>query len=402
MRHTSSDYKIVYAANLEEIERIRDVWQGMQPHPNSDIDHFLNVLNSRPNVIRPHVVLLANNERPISVVIGRIENIPFELKFGYKTIYSPTVRSLTVNYGGLLGDLSKENCTLLLKDLMRQLDDGQADIVRFNYLDLNSNMYHLATTIPGLLNRDRFLVSSMHWRMSIPDSIEAFYKTRSRKHRYWLRRMEGLLNKDYPNEIKYVIYTSENELSKLFADAEYVAKKTYQRALRVSFSDCEETRKVYTHRAQNGRVRGYILYIKNEPCAFWIGWYYGNTFYPDYTGYDPRFKKYELGTLLFIKMIEDLCSLRNIRYLDFGFADAPYKSRFGNENWQEATVNIFASNLKGIKLNMLNMLGSGSYRFMVALLKRFSLYGKVKRYWRNRAIQKGGEVTIDDGPGDDK
>jgi len=117
-----------------------------------------------------------------------------------------------------------------------------------------------------------------------------------------------------------------------------------------------------------------------------MGQQYENTFTLLYTGYDPALRKYELGTILFVKMLEDLCSLGNIKFIDFGFGEAPYKSRFGDHNWQEATIHIFSSNIGGLKINTLRMLTIGGYRLSVGLLKRFNLLDKAKRSWRQKVI----------------
>ena len=395
-----NNYKITCATNLEEIEKMRDVWEGMQTHPNSDIDHYLNLANTRSNIIRPHVILVTQNGHPTSMVVGRIEKLRFELKLGYKRIYCPTIQSFTVIYGGLLGNLSGDLCEALFREIMRPLENGQADLVRFNYLDVDSNMYRLANTLPGIFSRDRFPVVNTHWRMNVPKSIEDFYKSRSSKHRGWLRRMERLLERDYPGEVKYICYKSDGELIRVFADAEYIAQKTYQRDLQVGFVDSEETRKIYALLAKKGRLRAYITYIKNEPGAFWIGELYGNTFTLFSTGYDPMFRKYELGTVLFLKMLDDLCTLGVVRYLDFGFGDASYKSRFGDESWQEATVNIFSKNLNGLKINMPRILIVGSQRVALKCLKRFNLLEKIKKVWRGQLNKNTGKklAQIDRAP----
>jgi hypothetical protein len=390
---TTTGYKIATATNLEEIEKIRNIWESMQTHPNSDIDHYINVINLKQNIIRPHIILLNYHDRPISMIAGRIEKLPFDLKFGYKRLFSPMVQSLTIIYGGLLGDLTKSSCEILFKEFTRLLSSGQVDIIRINYLDINSPLYHFAAKTPRMFSRDLFPIFNTHWRMILPETIEAFYKSRSRKHRYWLRRIERLLEQDYPDEVKYIGYESDGGLAKLFTDAEYIARKTYQRGLHVGFIDSGETRKIYSLLAKQGRLRAYVMYIKNEPSAFWIGEHYRNTFYLYSTGYDPIFKKYEIGTILFVKMLKNLFSIGGIEYLDFGFGDAPYKMRFGDESWQEATVHVFSTNFSGIKLNMLRMLTMGSYRFSLGLLKGLNLLGKAKKLRRSQVTPKGEEKS---------
>jgi hypothetical protein len=267
---------------------------------------------------------------------------------------------------------------------MRPLENRQVDVIRFNYLTMDSSLYQLVESRPRSFNRDRFPVVSTHWRMAVPPTIDDFYKSRSSKHRSWLRRMERVLLRDYPEAIRYHLVKNENELDCLFVDVEKIARKTYQRNIRVGFTDNEETRKTYAFLSRKGRLRAYLTYIRDEPKAFWIGELYRDTFTLFSTGYDPVYKKYELGTVLFLKMLEDLCALKTVRHLDFGFGDASYKSRFGDQSWQEATINIFSNNFNGIKANMARLLIVGGQRGALKVLKKMALLEKLKKGWRNK------------------
>lgn len=377
-------YTVDHIRNIEDIEKIRFIWESMHNHPNSDIDHYLSLIHTRSNIIRPHVILITENGKPISLVVGRIENLPFDLKLGYKSIYCPIIKSFTIIYGGILGDLSNDTCEIIFSEVIKPLSNGEADLLRFNYIDVNTELYKLIETKPRILNRDFFPITTIHWRMVLPNSIEDFYKSRSSKHRSWLKRMERLLIKDYPEEIKYICYKNEDELEKVFADLEQIVKNTYQRRIGVGFSDNEETRKTFTHLTQKKRLRTYFLYIQNKPCAFWYGELYGNTFHLITTGYNPELRKYELGTVLFIKMLEDLCSIGNVRYLDFGFGDASYKSRFGDENHQEAIINIFSNRVNGLKINILRIIILGSQQLVKRILVRYNLLEKIKKLWQRK------------------
>ncbi len=382
----SKKYIINHITTIEDIEKIRSVWESMQTHPNSDIDHYLNLIVTRTNIIKPYIFLITSDNNPVTLVIGRIEKFPFELKVGYKKIYCPVIKSLTVIYGGILGDSSGQICKIIYTEIMQLLAIGEADLLRFNYIETDSELYKLVSSRPGMFNRDLFPVTNKHWRMTIPSTLDDFYKSRSSKHRHWLKRMERLLMKDFPDEVKYCCYKSDKELEKVFADLEYIAQNTYQRRIGVGFSDKAETRKTYTNLAQKQRLRTYILYIQNKPCAFWIGELYGNTFHLFSTGYDPELNKYELGTILFIKMIEDLCSIGDVKYLDFGFGDAAYKSRFGNANNTEAIINIFSNRFRSLKISILRIIIVGSQEYAKNILKRFDLLEKIKRKWQHRRV----------------
>ena len=358
---------------------MREAWESLQTHPNSDIDHFLNVMAARSNIIRPHVVLLSEGSSPISMVVGRVEELSLRLALGPTKTYAPTVRSLTVVHGGVLGLESSGVCAVLLRELMRPLERREVDSLQFNYLRVESPLYSLARAQRGILRRDRFPLISTHWHLGLPQSMEDFYASRASKHRRGWRRMERSLATDFPEVVRYVCHDDEKELDRVLRDAEYVARTTYQRGLHVGFVDSAEMRTVYSLLAKKGRLRVYLTYIQNEPKAFWIGELYRRTFTIFSTGYDPSFRKYELGTVLLLKLLEDLCELGGVETVDFGFGDAPYKQRFGDRHTQEATFSIFANNFSGLKVNVARTLILGCQRTAKRTLAALGLMEAVKR-----------------------
>lgn len=394
-RYLSERYNIVIARSTQEIEALRDIWEKMQTHPNSDIDFYLTIINSLSRVIRPHVILISKDGIPSALAVGRIEDFEFKCNFGYKTLYKTTVRAFTIIYEGILGDASPENCKILLTEFDNVLKQGEADIIYLSNIKSDSPLYDLARTIPSYLFRDHFPISNVHLKMTVPPNMDAFFSARSRKHRYWLRRLERVLEKEYPGNITTKYFFEEKDLNQLFTDAELVSQKTYQRRLDAGFIDNETTRNTYSLLANKSLLRAYLLYIGEKPSAYWIGHQYGDTFHLGSTGYDPALRDYELGTILFLKMIEDLCSIKELKFIDFGFGDASYKRRFGDQSWNETSIYIFARSLRGISLNIAGTITSMIYQFSIVILKRVGLLEKVKRGWRTILSNKATGIGSD-------
>lgn len=109
--HIPEGWSIKVAKSVEDVEELRGTWQEWQWHPNADIDFYLTIVNARPEILRPHVILLLSNDQPVAMMIGRIEEKKFEFKIGYKSFYGPKVRLLTIIYGGILGDHSLRRCS---------------------------------------------------------------------------------------------------------------------------------------------------------------------------------------------------------------------------------------------------------------------------------------------------
>ena len=153
------------------------------------------------------------------------------------------------------------------------------------------------------------------------------------------------------------------------------------------FNDSELTRRTLSLLATKGLLRSYFLYVNEKPCAYWIGTLYGNVFHLDYTAYDPAFQKNEPGTVLFMKMIDDLCRLK-VKEIDFGFGDALYKNRYGDESWEESSVYIFSPKWKGAKLNVYWTLTGKIHQYSKDMAKKAQILQKIKTGWR-RKIQHG-------------
>lgn len=384
----AGDKELTIAKNIEEITALRAKWEQFRSGPNSDIEHFIHVITQDKSVVRPNIVLLQHSGIPVALAVGRIENYTLSCKFGYKSLYNAHTKALGVVYDGLLGDFSANHSKIILDSLLHTLRQDKLDLLRFSYLRVDSPMHKLVRKTPNLLERDHLSSKTLHWRMSVPENIDGFYKSRPKKHRSRIRGLRKVLENDFPGQVQFKTFVEDINLDGLIYDCEFIARKTYQKGLGVAFVSIPEMRQRLRNFADKKQLRAYILYFKNEPVAFWLGRTYGDTFYATHTGYNPDYKNYELGTILFIYMLQNLAEKTSIDYIDFGFGDAPYKTRFANECWKEETVYIFANSWRGLKLNMIRTLIGISYAGIVNILDRLGVKGKLKKSVRESLSRK--------------
>lgn len=174
-----------------------------------------------------------------------------------------------------------------------------------------------------------------------------------------------------------------DDIPGLCARLEEVAGRTYQRGLGAGFVDNEEHRRRFALFSSRGQLRVQLLGIEDEIRAFWIGTVYKNVFHSSETGYDPDLLTFEPGTLVFVRMVDELIK-EGVQKIDFGLGDAFYKQRFGDHCWQETTVHLFAPTAKGLLLRSATgfsrMFDSAGRR----LLERLRLLNRFKRGWRRR------------------
>jgi|HubBroStandDraft_2_1064218.scaffolds.fasta_scaffold47364_2 hypothetical protein len=388
--------EIRIARSLPEVEALRELWMAWPSHRDSDIDFFLMIVQSYPEVLRPHVIALYRDGEPTAIMVGRLEKKRLAFNIGYLRVFGPSARCLTFVYGAIHGDASPENTEILLREVMRSLKQKEADIAMLEFVPLDSPLYRLGLKLPGTFARDTLPAAQPHDLMLIPDSIDKIYGRMSSKHRKNLRREVRRLFAE-GESTRIVCYRSESDLDRLFHDAEEIAQKTYQRGLAAGFADNPQVRQRLALAAQKGWLRAHLLYIGDRPVTFWIGMLYNGTFVSEYMGYDPEFRQFSPGMVLILRVIEGFCNRANgdiIKELDFGLGHAEYKETLCSKNWLEAAVYMFSPSLKGIVLKSMRSTtrAADASARRVLILTRF--LPRLKRAWRDR-LAKGTKLPPD-------
>jgi CelD/BcsL family acetyltransferase involved in cellulose biosynthesis len=223
--------------------------------------------------------------------------------------------------------------------------------------------------------------------MNLPATIEEVYLRRSGKHRKRLRSEARKLQSKFDGHLQIRCFREPSELETAILLVEETAKRTYQRGLGVGFEDTPRMRSLLHLYSRKGWLRMYVLIAADVPIAFWVGAVYEGWFYSDCTGYDPRFREDAPGTYLFMKMIEDFCE-EGLHGIDFGLGDAAYKEQFGDQSFEEATIYIFSTRIKGLTLRAFHAVMFVTNAFLRKILAHTKLLMKVKRLWRDRLAQK--------------
>lgn len=388
LKSSSDGWEVITVRTLEQVENIRPIWKSLQakersPAINADVDRYLSVIKASGGDVQPHIMVFRQNGEPVAMIIGRVEKHQLKLKLGYKTLLKPTLRCLTVVYGGIIGQPANEVSALLIRELMNTLNHDEVDMVQFNHLRTDSPVYQLARKMPGVLSRGYFPKIETHWSMSVPEDIDLFYQSRSTRHRANLRRYIRKLEKEYEGRVKMVTYSKEGEVECAVDVAAKVSSKTYQHGMGCGFVNDSRSRTLLKTAAKWGWFRAYVLVVDEEPCAFQLMLRYGRVCYLDQIGFDPRWKKYCVGTVLFLYVLKTLCADSQVDYIDFYFGDAEYKRHYGTEHWLEASAYIFAPRLYPI---FVNVFGSSTRAMSLGLeyfVNKMGFVRWIKRRWRN-------------------
>jgi len=381
---SAEKYEIKVLRSLEELEHIRETWEELNYHPNADIDHFRAIVEIRNEIERPHIIVLYINGIPKLLIVGRIEDIKIPIKFGYRTLLNPRLRSLTIIYGGILGDASLMNCKIILKELKNTLKKREAEIVTFSNLDIKSDLFKVSAELTSFYYRDNFPAPSIHWQLLLPESYDKYISSLPANIRSNVKRRAKKIQNDLGDKIEIKLYSTEEDFEKFIKDLEIIASKTYQRGLGAGFVDNNENRIRFKLFIKQHCLHIYILYIDGSPEAFWYGIEYKNIFFGEATAYNSKYHNYSLGIYLLMRGIDILCQNKQIEKIDFGFGDAVYKRDYANLNWEEASVIIFNSSIKCITINIIRSLILIASHTAKKILQDTNLLIKVKKIWRKK------------------
>lgn len=338
----------------QDLETFRTIWQRWPGTRDSDLDFFASMVRSRTGC-QPYVVVLLRNSKPDAILVGLRERRKLSYQLGWLRICTLEINVIEFVSGGLRGSASDENCAALVRYVMRSLKRGDADMASWKDLDVQSPLFNCALQWPHFALRDHFPCMDGHWWITnLPDSLSSFFMTRNRSQRARLRQKHNTVLKHFAGTIRIRCFRSVADLQLAIQDMEKIASKTKRRLFGTGFFDTRQSREQMEAMAQRGWLRIYILYIADEPAAFWKGTLYGTCLQGDHVGYDPVWSKFSPGIFLFLNMIKDLRK-EGVNTVDLGFGDTQFKKYLGDLRSIESQVRIYAPHLRGVLMNVLNL-----------------------------------------------
>jgi hypothetical protein len=318
----------------------------------------------------------------VALLVGRLEKLILPLRIAYLTVACVRLKQLTFVADGFLGEVTRPVADAVVAVLLGLLDQRKADRVQLCNVPAGSELRAAARALPGLLRRDHAHEVTEHWRMSVPCTFDEFLERKSRKQRWWLRRVLKEMDQ-HPLGTELKIFQDPDQIEEFCRQAECVARTTYQRGLGVGFMNSEENRQYLKFAAERGWLRAYVLFLGGKPVAFWAGVTYRQAWFSNWTGFDPAHQDLNPGTVLLLKMFKDLAE-QGVRMVDFGYGAATYKERFGDHREVEEFPSLYAPTLKALVCNLATTFEFFVNRTAKGLLKKLGVVNRLKNWWRNR------------------
>jgi hypothetical protein len=388
--------QVVVARTVDELESLRKIWETAGVSDlDSDIDYFLAVVRYGSFVVRPHVVLIRRPGRPTLMAIARLERLGIPLSIGYRTVMRPQLRAIVVTFGGLVGVAGADDERVLINELRRPLDTGEADMLLLRKIDIDGTLREVVVEGAGWLRRSHAQPTSRRWVASIPESLDAFMSGRSTKTRQTLRRQDRNLVRKYGAGLRLRRFEHPDEMAELCRDMEAVASKTYQRGLGAAYSGSPLDLGLIELGLRRGWFRAWMLYLQERPVAFWQGTTYAGTFTTGTPGFDPDHTKDSVGRYTMFRLVEDLCADDDVARWDFGHGDAEYKAAFGVPERIESDVFVVRRGLRPVTVNLAATTLSLINGWGRHLAEETDWGRQLKRAWRSRMARRRPESPAD-------
>ena len=373
---------VVVVSGPDDLDEFRAFWIQHNRHPESAPDFMSMLIQARDEVLAPYILVACEDSKPVAMLIGRREKAQFVSRIGYLNLARIPLVQLVFVRDGCLGDLSPRVMDAMLARLRADLRAGVADRALLCNLHVGAELHTALCRQFGTLQRTGSSKIAEHWFAHLPTDFDSFLAQRSAKHRSGFRRMTKRFESLNEGRVRYAVFDKEADVDAFCTAAESVARSTYQRGLGAGFFDNWENRQRLVLSARAGSLRAYVLFAGDTPLAFWAGERIGEVMYILWTAFDPQHRKHEIGTILFLKMLEDLLR-HNVRTIDFGPGGAEYKERFGNLCLQEQDIFVYRPTPKGLMTRSIGGLNNVANQVGRQLLDNLGITQRLKKAWRS-------------------
>src|ERR1700676_2696757 len=379
----NNNFTIQTIRELPEIEKFRDVWKSWQQNRDSDLDFFSVMVRARSDSCRPYVVVLSRNAGPDAILVGLSDRTKIPIKLGSVTLWQHELKVLEFVRGGLLGNASIENCNALIREVMRSLSEGEAELALWEHLDPQSPLYGCAILQPSIALRDHCPCLTDRWLMNSPKELDTFFHCLARSQRSKLRRKYKRVLNTFSGRMKVRSFRTIAEVGQAIPQMEGIARQSVKRQLGFGFFDTPLTRVQLICEATRGWLRIYILYVEERPVAFWKGTLYERVLQADHVGFDPAWSAFSPGIVLFLIMLETLGD-EDVESIDFGCGNGQFYKCLGLVRRPEVRVQICAHRLRALQLNLLHI----SPNYATSFIQGTSCLN-----WARRAVWKRREAA---------
>jgi hypothetical protein len=365
--------ELIVARDITEVQFLTNFWSRLRATEARYVPDFDDVLHWLTQVRRFIVLVEMRGSEPICVACFVEETALRHLTVGERSLGTVKVGQLALVGEVVLGDLRPGTWLRFL----RKLDDfSPYDFIYLGEVPLNSDLWKATAALPMRYRISRpSRKEQLRWLIKLPEKFDDYLASLGTQTRQVakrkIRKFEG------GDGCTFEVFSDERKIDEFLSIAEKISRRTYQWSLDQKLQNDTATRKEYARLARAGKLRGYVLRIQGEPCAFIHGTLAGGVYAYRTPGFLSEYAKWSPGTVLLILVIKDLIESAKCNVFDFGTGgdQVGYKAKFGNVSipsqtllisrrlaLRPALISLAQEALRGTKNIAARVLGTGELR----------------------------------------
>jgi hypothetical protein len=302
-------------------------------------------------------VLVSNSGNDGDGIIAPLafETVRLRFQAARRVKFSLPIECVEILGGQPLGKLSYPACVELIDTIWRMYPGIEGVYFKSVPDDselwriLSEHQWRLGRTSVYKLDGDR----AFHY-LALPATFEGYLGEFRKKQRYNLKRQVRVLSEAFEDTLAVSCITSPDDVPALVADVQKVAEKSWKaEELDHAVPEIVSNPQALAEIAAKGLLRAYVLKLRNEPCAYVIGYQFKQIYHYANIGYDAGLSQYSPGNVLLLLVIQDLIEKVGAQFMNFGITDAEYKRVFGNQHIKDAALLVLRPGLRNaLKLRM--------------------------------------------------
>ncbi len=308
-------------------------------HPSATLDHdpaWIAAKADPPRRISRAYVCVAADGQLMGYAPFFVHPSAFQFSAGGHSLYDHATRRYALTAEPLLLATGAARCELVIALLRRLRADLSGREVAFGLGVRSDSVFVEALHTPAARTLFHVLPHGPEYprrllRMSatLDDYLAGF----GSKTRQDLRRQERRMQKEADDAIRVAVHTGGETVPAFLDAVEQVSRTTYQwRQLGMGVNNSGSMRQLLVCAAAHGWLRGYVLYCRDAPVAFMIGYLYRGVYLSERIGYDPAWADWSVGNVLHLHVMRDLCTLgERVVWFDFMYGDNSNKARLSTD-----------------------------------------------------------------------
>ncbi len=275
-----------------------------------------------------------------------VERQPYRMSLGVMKVAAPMLRMLKI-YGGSIVHRLGRPPELGLHSIFDTLRSWRRsfDTIAFFELPVGGDLWTYFEKSGWKRSGFKLIPASsspsvLHF-IEMSNSYDAYLASFGSKRRKAWRKVIRQFEARCPKGFEVVRVTEPDQAMRFLEDVDRVFPTTWQARVLAPRRHAKPANvDFYRTIAAQGRFRAYTLKVNGEPIAFSSGFQHNGVYYFDETGYDIAWREGNPGTVLLLRIMEDLHEHDPPRVCHFGYGDGLQKRTFGTRSVGVTVVHI--------------------------------------------------------------